>query len=111
LLRPSRFSKAPRGLEALDHLPRGHRRIGAIRGRDLCAGIRSVLNTARRRRKAASSPSQKQSPAHNNLSSPVNPVELENMLRRINADGASLAHGWLPFLVIFDDDHFGTQMP
>jgi hypothetical protein len=38
-------------------------------------------------------------------------VELENMLRDIDAKGVKFVHGWLPFLVIFDDRHFGTQMP
>jgi hypothetical protein len=37
----------------------------------------------------------------------IEPVEPEN----IDADGGNLVHGWLPLLVIFDDHHFGTQMP
>ena len=52
-----------------------------------------------------------QASAQNHLASFVNPVELENVLRNVDADGGNLAHGWLLFLVIFDDHHFGTQMP
>jgi hypothetical protein len=35
-------------------------------------------------------------PAQNDLPGSVDSVELENMLREINADGANVAHGWLP---------------
>jgi hypothetical protein len=49
--------------------------------------------------------------AQNDLPGFIDAVELENMLREINADGANLAHGWLPLLVIFDDHQLGTQMP
>jgi hypothetical protein len=38
--------------------------------------------------------------AQNDSPEPVNPVELENMLREIDPDGANLAHGWLLSLVI-----------
>jgi len=41
----------------------------------------------------------------------VNSVDLENVLRDIDPDGANLMHGWLLLLVIFADHHFGTQMP
>jgi hypothetical protein len=41
--------------------------------------------------------------------SAVNAVELENVLRDVDPDGANLGHGWLLLLLIFDD-HL-AQMP
>src|SRR5450759_4759787 len=41
----------------------------------------------------------------------INAVDLENVLGQVQPNCCNLAHGWLPLLVIFDDHHFGTQMP
>jgi hypothetical protein len=48
-------------------------------------------------------------PAQNDLPGSVVSAELENMLREINADGANVAHGRLPLLVIFDDHQLALR--
>jgi hypothetical protein len=41
----------------------------------------------------------------------IDAVDLKNVLGQIQPNRCNLVHGWLPFLVIFDDHHCGTQMP
>jgi hypothetical protein len=67
--------------------------------------------TRRSIRKERSNLAATQAPAHDNVPGLVNPVELENVLREIDADGGNVAHGWFLFLVILDDHQLGTQMP
>jgi hypothetical protein len=38
----------------------------------------------------------------------IDAVHLKDVLGQIQPNRCNLLHGWLPFLVIFDDDHFGT---
>jgi hypothetical protein len=71
----------------------------------------SRRDRAEEQRKKPATLAATHTPAQNDLPGSVDSVELENMLREINADGAHVAHGWLPLLVIFDDHQFGTQMP
>jgi len=52
-------------------------------------------NAGRQSGKEARDLASTQPPAQNDSLSPVNPVELENMLREIDPDGANLVHGWL----------------
>ncbi len=41
----------------------------------------------------------------------IGAMDLKDVLGQIQPNRCNLIHGWLPFLVIFDDHHFGTQMP
>jgi hypothetical protein len=41
-----------------------------------------------------------QTSAEHHFSFRIDPVQLENVFRDVDADGGNLAHGWLPFLVI-----------
>jgi hypothetical protein len=54
-------------------------------------------NTGRQSGKEARDLAPPEAPAQNDLPGSVNPVELENMLRDIDPDGANLVHGWLLF--------------
>ena len=38
-------------------------------------------------------------------------MDLKNVLGQIQPNRCNLAHGWLPLMVMFDNHHFGTQMP
>src|ERR1700722_8202461 len=48
---------------------------------------------------------------HHHIARLVDRMNLENVLCEIKTNCCNIAHGWLPFLVIFDDHHFGTSMP
>jgi hypothetical protein len=52
-------------------------------------------NTGRQSGKETRDLAPTQPSAQNHSPGPVNPVELENMLREIDPDGANLVHGWL----------------
>jgi hypothetical protein len=41
----------------------------------------------------------------------IDAMDLKDVLGEIQPNHCNLPHGWLPFLVIFDDHHFGTPMP
>jgi hypothetical protein len=41
----------------------------------------------------------------------INAMRLKDVLGQIQPNRCNLRHRWLPFLVIFDDHHSGTQMP
>jgi hypothetical protein len=43
--------------------------------------------------------------ADNDLSRFINPMNLKNVLRQINANGRNLHNGWLLLLVVFDGNH------
>jgi hypothetical protein len=51
----------------------------------------------RRVAKKAATWAPAQPSAENRFSGSVSPVELENVLRNIDPDGANLVHGWLLF--------------
>jgi len=86
------------------------------RGDLTCPKVRSAAslhpyNTGRKSSEEGCDLAAAQTPAQHHLPGRVNSVQLENVLRDVDADSGNLAHGWLPLLVIFDDHHFGTQMP
>ena len=61
------------------------------------AACLNANSTGRQSGKEARDLAPPQPSAQNNFPRAVNPVELENVLRDINPDGANLIHGWLLF--------------